>query len=116
MAKSNQLAVVKNDVSAGLRVAFFGRAAFAYSGDLDGETISMECSIDSTNGVDGTWGPCYPGADGTVQESWTNSDFSVRPQAVVLPGGLWIRWRISNGAGTPVDVRVTFDGENLSKT
>lgn len=116
MAASNQLLAAKNEATAGLRVAFFGKAAFAYVGDLDGESITMEASHDSTNGVDGTWGPCYPGSDGTVQESWTNSAFSVRPQFLILPGGMWIRWKISNGAGTPVDVRVLFDGENLSKT
>lgn len=116
MAASNQLLLVAGQSSAGLRVAFFGKAAFAYSGDLDGEDVTMEASVDSTNGVNGTWGPCYPGSDGTVQESWTNLAFSVRPQVLILPGGMWIRWALSNGGGTPADVRVTFDGENLSKT
>jgi len=115
MAASNKIPLAKNAASAGLRVTHFGRAAFAYCGNLDNESVTMEASDDSSNGTDGTWGPCYPGADGSVQESWTNSAYGVRPQALILPGGMWIRWRVSNGAGTPV-ASVLFDGENLSKT
>lgn len=112
---SNKLTIVKNEATPGLRVSFFGKASFAYAGNLNGETVSMEASLDSTDGLNGTWGACYPGPDGSIQESWTNAAFSVRPQAVILPGGMWVRWSCSNGAGTPV-AEILFDGENLSKT
>ena len=114
--KINASALDKNESTPSMRVAFFGKVGIAYVGDLDGETLSMECAVDSADFDDdtATWMPCYPAEDSSVQETYSNSAASVRPRVFMLPGGFRVRWTMSNGAGTPVGVYVHADGENLS--
>ena len=106
--KLNSTSLAKGASTDPLRVTSFGKAAVAYCGDLDGETLSMECSIDADN-----WSPFFPSEDATVQETYSNTTPSVRSRVFMLPGGIYVRWTMSNGAGTPADVYVLYDGENL---
>lgn len=113
--KVNSTALAAGESTPAMRVTSFGRVGVCYVGDLDGETLSMEAALD-TPGFDedtATWLPCFPNDSASTQETYTNSVNSLRPRVFQLPGGIWVRWSLSNGGGTPADVYVLADGENL---
>ncbi len=113
--KINSTALAAGASTPAMRVIGFGRVGVCYVGDLDGETLSMEGALD-TPGFDeatATWLPLFPNDSAATQETYTNSVNSLRPRVFQLPGGLWVRWTLSSGGGTPSGVYVLADGENL---
>ncbi len=104
--KLNTIALEKAVSTPVLKITHLGKLSAIYEGDLDGETLTMEGSTDFVN-----WSTCYPGDDGTVAEAYSNTAPSVRPRVFLLPEALYVRWTMSNGAGTPVGVYVHVGGE-----
>jgi hypothetical protein len=104
--KLNTTALEKNTSTPVLKITHLGKLSVCYEGDLDNETLTMEASMDFVN-----WATCYPGDDASVAETYTNAAAGVRPRVLLLPEALYVRWTMSNGAGTPADVYVHVGGE-----
>ena len=107
MQELNTTALAKNTSTPSLAIAVFGKLAVAYIGDLNGETITMEGSVDGGS----NWDTLYPGDSASTAETYTNSADSIRTRLFYLPPGMEVRWTMSNGAGTPANVYVLYGGE-----
>ena len=104
--KLNETALAKNTSTPVLKITHLGKLSVSYEGDLDNETLTMQASYDNS-----TFVTCYPGEDASVAETYTNSTPSIRTRVFLLPEALYVRWTMSNGAGTPADVYVRVGGE-----
>ena len=106
--KLNTTALGKGESTPVFKITHLGKLSVCYAGDLDNETLTMEASYVNTPA---SFVSCYPGDVAATAETYTNNAASIRPRVFLLPEGLYVRWTMSNGAGTPVDVYVHVGGE-----
>lgn len=108
MIPLNASALAKAGSTDAFKTERFGRLAVIFRGDLDGETLTMYCSRDK-----GVTFKAFTAA--TVAQTYTNSDDVINMQDYELPGGCQWKWTMSNGAGTPANVFVEVEGQNVAK-